>query len=156
MTTIIDGSAGITFPSGSNPQAAPAKIIQVVSGTYSTQVDTTSGSYVDTGLTATITPLFSTSKILILVNHQISVSSGSGYGNVALNRAGTNIAVFNANIIGGSTTLAVGSALSYVDSPATTSATIYKTQFQRVSSGGTFTSQQNGALASIVLLEIAQ
>jgi len=156
MTFIIDGTAGATFPNGTNPQAAPSKVLQVVSATYSTQVDTTSGSYVDTGLTATITPLFSTSKILVLVNHQISISASSGYGNVALNRAGSNIAVFNVNLISGSTAIAVGSALSYVDSPATTSATTYKTQIQRVSGGGTFTSQQNGALASIVLLEIAQ
>ena len=69
MTTIIDGSAGITFPNGSNAQAAPSKVLQVVTANTSGAVSTTSTSYVDTGLSCSITPLFSTSKILIMVNH---------------------------------------------------------------------------------------
>ena len=62
MTTIIDGSAGITFPN-STVQASAGQVLQVVNATYSTSTGTSSSSYVDTGLTASITPKFSTSKI---------------------------------------------------------------------------------------------
>ncbi len=40
-------------------------VLQVVNATYSTQLSTTSTSYVDTGLSASITPTSATSKILI-------------------------------------------------------------------------------------------
>jgi len=134
MTTIIDGSAGITFPAGGNPQAAPSKLLQVVNTTYSTNSSTGSSSYVDTGLTATITPQFSTSKILILVN-----MAGVYNGNTAANSGGFCINRAGAVIHGWEQICAVSSATAtspnsaqpsttYLDSPATTSATIYKVQ----------------------------
>ena len=43
-------------------------VLQVVSNTTSTQVSTTSGSYVTTDLTASITPSSASNKILVLVN----------------------------------------------------------------------------------------
>ena len=159
MTTIIDGSLGITFPvtagSASAVQASSGRVLQVVNATYSTQVDTTSGSWVDTGLTASITPSSSSNKILIIVNHQISIASGTGYGNVSLLRGSTFIDSMGVNFIAGNTTTAAGLGTNYLDSPATTSSTTYKTQIQRVSGGGTFTSQQNGATATMTLMEIA-
>ena len=72
MTTIIDGTAGITFPVGTNPQDAPSKVLQVVQGTLLTATSTTSTSLVTTGLTASITPLFSTSKIAIFITAPVS------------------------------------------------------------------------------------
>jgi len=141
-----------TIPRGTLPTGS---VLQVVNATYSTQVDTTSGSWVDTGLTASITPLFSTSKVLIIVNHQISISSGTGYGNVSLLRGASFIVSMGVNFIAGNTTTAAGLGTNYLDLPATTSSTAYKTQIQRVSGAGTFTSQQNSATATITLMEIA-
>lgn len=149
--TLPDATGTIAIQGGTGV----GKVLQVVQGTYSIQVDTTSGSYVDTGLTASITPTSSSSKVLVLVAHQISISSSTGYGNVQLLRGATSISVFGTNVIAGNSTIAVGLSVNYLDSPATTSSTTYKTQIQRTSGGGTFTSQQNGAMATMILMEIA-
>ena len=62
----IDVSGNITTtktPLGFVPSGG---ILQTVEATDSTQTTTTSGSYVDTGLTATITPSSTSSKILAI------------------------------------------------------------------------------------------
>ena len=48
--------------------AGAGQVLQVVNATYATEVGNSTSTYADTGLTATITPLFATSKILVLVN----------------------------------------------------------------------------------------
>jgi hypothetical protein len=47
------------------------KLLQLVQGTYSTQTGTSSTSYVDTGLSVTITPTLNTSKVLILISNPV-------------------------------------------------------------------------------------
>lgn len=157
MTFIIDGTNGATFPDSST-QAFSSKVLQVVNATYSTQVDTTSGSYVDTGLTATITPKFSTSKILVLITQPLANTGTSGYGNIQLLRGATGLGVFGINqaYSAGGVNSPNTFAFNYSDSPATTSATTYKTQFSRSSGGGTMTVQQNSSISTITLMEIAQ
>jgi hypothetical protein len=61
-----DGVEKASLPSGS--------VLQVVQSTFGTEVDVTSSSYVDSGLSATITPSATSSKVLILVT---MASSGS-------------------------------------------------------------------------------
>ena len=73
MTTIVDGTTGITFPSAiagvSATQQYSGRVLQVVSTTLTTAFSTTSGSMVDvTGLSLSITPTSATSKVLITVN----------------------------------------------------------------------------------------
>ena len=51
MATIISGDSG-----GTAVTTSTQKILQVVHATTTTQVDSTSASFVDTGLTASITP----------------------------------------------------------------------------------------------------
>ena len=43
------------------------KILQVVNATYSTQTTSSSSTYADTGLSASITPSSSSSKVLVIV-----------------------------------------------------------------------------------------
>jgi hypothetical protein len=163
MSLIIDGSAGVTFPAGGNPQAAPAGVIQVVQGTLSTQTSTASSSFSDIGLSATITPKFSTSKILAFVT-----LAGTGKNSADTNvkfillRGSTNI--FNIESQGGETGT---SALNIVgacagdclDSPATTSATTYKVQMSNsAASGLVYVCATSGTTptSTITLMEIAQ
>ena len=47
---------------------ASGKVLQVVNATYSTYTSTSSSTFADTGLTATITPTSATSKILVNVS----------------------------------------------------------------------------------------
>jgi hypothetical protein len=53
-------------------QLPTGSVLQVVQATYTTQTSYSSGStsYTDTGLSATITPKFATSKILIMIIQQ--------------------------------------------------------------------------------------
>ena len=144
--------------------AAPAgggKVLQVVSATYSTQTSTGTNTYIDSGLTLTITPTLNTSKVLALVMQPagcyINGTAVSNY--IKLMRGATNLTTtLNATLfIGGATSAGLETNsfanFSYLDSPATTSATTYKTQFLAGNSG-TALVQPNGALSSIILLEI--
>jgi hypothetical protein len=44
------------------------KVLQVVNASYATRTSSTTSTYADTGLTATITPTAATSKILVIAN----------------------------------------------------------------------------------------
>ena len=135
------------------------KVLQVVMGTHSTQETTNTGSYVDTGLTATITPSASGNKILVLVSQTgLYKTGGNAYLALQLLRDATSISEFEkiAGFTGTSTDNSVGgSGVSYLDSPNTTSATIYKTQFKRVSAVGSVITQHDGSMSTIILIEVA-
>ena len=132
------------------------KVLQVVAATYSTETQNTTSTYADTGLTATITPSLSTSKILVLVTQNgVAKNNDTGVG-IRLMRGATNIAQI-ADVLNNtaSALLQNGNAnVSYLDSPATTSATTYKTQFNSFQNISYARVQNNGNLSSIVLLEI--
>ena len=54
----------------------PGHVIQVAQGTTTTQTSATGSTYVDTTLTASITPTSSSSKILIVASQQMSSNNG--------------------------------------------------------------------------------
>jgi len=166
MTVIIDGTAGITFPSGSGTQAAQSKVLQVVTATYGTQVSSTSGTYATTGLTASITPLFSTSKVAVfaMVSYQ-TLGNNTGLG-LALYKGGS--VLWNPSlaysggpygaIYGSASALAGFIPLNYIDSPATTSSTTYAIYFASYNSTGVKVQPSdttNNGQSSIILMEIA-
>ena len=163
---IIDGTNGLTF-NNATTQASAGVVLQVVNATYSTQTSSTSGStWIDSGLTATITPKFSTSKILCLVSANGLRKVGTSNGGVAVglqllrgSSSIVNIGLDNAATEtvanGGLNTTA--SSTSYLDSPATTSATTYKMQFNNARGVSDAVYVQIGsATSTITLLEIAQ
>ena len=53
------------------------KVLQVVMGTTNTAASTGSATYTDTGLSATITPSATSSKVLAMVNQPLTVSSAT-------------------------------------------------------------------------------
>lgn len=144
--------------------AAGGKILQVVQGTLTSLFSTTSTSLTDTGLSVSITPSSSSSKIAIFASGYAWVA-GSGaktenLGQFSLLRTTTQL---QANSIGyynlASSTageMAAPINFSYVDSPSTTSATTYKIQ-AKVTSAATTTVYLNGSstiIASIIAMEI--
>ena len=150
--------------------AAGGKVLQVVYAETTTVTTTTSGSYVDvTNLTASITPATTGSKILVLVEMQVSVERDN-YPNcgVKLLRGATVIATkedfFTSNQ--GSTSpngipkFVVSAPLIELDSPSTTSSTTYKMQISLLATGNNGTTSANGSVfggnprSSITLLEI--
>ena len=113
------------------------KILQVVSSHLTTQMTSTSTSFVDIGLSASITPSATSSKILILINVAFSLN-GDNNASLQLLRDSTVInsgvggthqswATINAN----ATAFRYSNpqqACNYLDSPSTTSAITYKVQ----------------------------
>jgi hypothetical protein len=144
--------AGTIFPAGA--------VLQVVQGTTSAAVSNSTTTYADTGLTATITPKFATSKILVFVSQLTNKSNGATENavNIKLFRAAVNVGQFiYAQGYTGAATTAYGQiAFQYLDSPATTSATAYKTQFSNNSATAAVSVQPGSVAASvIILMEIA-
>jgi hypothetical protein len=136
-------------------------VLQVVTGTYSTGTSTSGTAYIDTGLTASITPTNSTSKILVIV-HQAdpfkSVGNVSSAVNIKLVRNSTDLITFGlANCFTGTSMQNNGTSIgtSYLDSPATTSSTTYKTQFANYTSASQVAVQASGGTSTITLMEIS-
>jgi hypothetical protein len=161
MPTIIDGTAGITFPN-STIQASAGQVLQVVNATYASTASNTTTTFADTGLTATITPKFATSKILVIASvNGLEKSNGNSTNSLMLRllRAGTNISDFvrYGGFQAATTTLISPSgSINYLDSPATTSATIYKVQFANAVNASSVMVQSNQDVSTITLMEIAQ
>lgn len=165
MAIVLDGTSGITTPAlDSVARFATAdmplgSVIQVVTGTYSVDTSTTSTSFVDTGLTATITPSSATSKVLVLVTmpgvYKASVVAGSAV-NLQILRSATTIHLSTAiSFNNAAHQQNTPFAASVLDSPATTSATTYKLQVASGDGNQVITNVNAQASGTITLMEIA-
>ena len=145
---------------------ALGKVLQVVNVTYGTPTTTSSNVYSDTGLTASITPSSTSSKILVFVTLNGCMKATGATGIACKLVRGTtdihNIESLATYTGGGSTQeIAIGSiSTSYLDSPSSISSTSYKVQFKSFNnvayvyinneSGGSGTS-----VSTMTLMEIA-
>lgn len=168
-----DGTTSLYYDDGSSQQwvqfgAAPVttgKILQVVNATHSTQVIVSSTTYGATGLTASITPSSTSSKVLVIItnpmrawNKNISTTT-SGQAFSKLYRNGSEVHDFysfryydNASI---QRDMEWNGTLTFMDSPGTTSSVSYE---QYIASSGTNFSAYSCYLnntASITLMEVA-
>jgi hypothetical protein len=133
------------------------KVLQVVSATLADDTSSSSTSYVDTGLSATITPTSATSKILVIQSSTVDISSGNANNAISLKlvRASTDILVLDDLFFTGTALRKLASySYSYLDSPATTSATTYKIQFCNNVAAADVTFAANNNTATLLLLEI--
>jgi hypothetical protein len=140
------------------------KVLQVVSATYSTSTLIASTSFTDSGLSLAITPSSATSKVLVLVNQSMGISRGAADadGYLQLVRGATSIfastSSYGLYVGSGSNSaqLYISAALSFLDSPSTTSSTTYKTQLKvpNTANSGQVYAQSNSEVSSIILLEI--
>jgi len=148
---VLTANAGIIIPSGAtitnNGTASGfGKIGQVVTSTLSSQVSLTISGATDIGLSASITPTSTSSKILILYKLNYSNASGDGFvgrlvrnsTNIFLGDSGTGqqgTLSFQTANMNNYWSLEAGG--SFLDTPSTTSSTTYK--FQAVPTAGTLT-----------------
>ena len=152
----------LTVAGGVPTWATPAgggKVLQVIMGSTATQAFSTTNTLIDTGLTATITPSSNTSKVLVMVVHNgCRKGTTDTYGRIVLLRGATTLVTQDERIArtGNVVTNGIGSsAINYLDSPATTSATTYKTQQSEVNATSYFLTQDGGlATSTIILMEI--
>ena len=155
------------LPVDGAPTSGGGGIVQMVmtsSINSGSQFSTGSGSFVDvTGYNCTITPKFSTSKILITSNPIMLLNNGSGNSQrVALKllRGSTSIFEqddFASHQVDGASAVYIdylGMALyhQHLDSPGTTSAVTYKIQIRQHAGGGTTYVQAN---SSMCLMEVS-
>lgn len=122
-------------------------VVQVKSATKTDTFTTSSTSYVDvTGLSVSITPTSASNKVFIIATTTGSGSAGTNIAYLQLVRDSTALALGDAagsrsQATGGFAALGTNNqsspSMSYLDSPATTSATTYKVQM-RVHAGTGF------------------
>jgi hypothetical protein len=141
------------------------KVLQVVYAATDTGVITASSSLVDTGLTATITPTLATSKILVIFSQNgCGKSSANAQTRMTLGLLrGATVLEYFADLAGWTNSAAANYfnniSGTYLDAPATTSATTYKTQMLSegalsfVAAQDTYASTYKSA-SSITLMEI--
>lgn len=155
---VLTVASGI--PSWATPAGGGGKVLQVVYGSTSTNTANSTTTYADTTLTATITPTLSTSKVLVIVNQ-----NGCGHGAVnaiewlRIMRGATEILEIS-DLIGytasATTMFGLSVGATKLDSPATTSATTYKTQFRSEDTNTVRVQGNNSGTcnSTITLLEI--
>jgi hypothetical protein len=153
-------TAATALPAGSlNSLRGAFRILQVVMGSTTTPTVNSTSTYADTTLTATITCQSSSSKVLVLVSHPTVSKAGdlNSGANLRLLRGSGVIATFGAGIgyTGSTLPITASSSLSYLDTPATTSATTYKTQLSNNANAASVTVQTSSSISTIILLEVS-
>lgn len=137
------------------------RILQVISGFTDAQNSSSSSTYIDSGLTATITPQSTSSKIVAVYSQNIytgSAATGAGLRLVRnLPSANTVLRTDIDLSYGTASGILVQQTFIYVDSPSSTSAITYKTQFCRTLGSGTVFVQANSGsqIGNILLLEVS-
>ena len=136
------------------------KVLQVVQGTHAGTLSITTQSYVDTGLSASITPSSTSNKVLVLIDFNIEQITSGNSANGVIDRNGTHVGAdpfgiySNSNVVDGETF-----SHSYLDSPSSTSALTYKFQMKNEASGYTTkygsASSGNSAVNTMILMEVS-
>jgi hypothetical protein len=165
ISSIVADSATATGLKWAAPAGGGGKVLQVVSAVSTTQTSIATTTLTDTTITATITPTAATSTILVIIsaeffNNALANNVGS---KARLLRASTTIADYTGesfNYLAATGATAVSFAgifpVTYLDSPATTSATTYKLQAAMNATGGSasIAFQYLSTPSTITLLEI--
>jgi len=159
---VATGSSGQILTSagaGAAPtMAAGGKVLQVVNQVQATEVVMSSSTYADTGVSLAITPSATSSKILVICSNDLTKYIGDDWANIRCYRDSTEI---GGTIIGRriADTDASGKSQSVfsftiLDSPSTTSAVTYKTQFNANSGNCTVRFNHGSGSSTICLMEI--
>jgi hypothetical protein len=172
MSIVLDGNGAITGLTATGISAVQnvgyanlpsGSVLQVVSTVNSTSYSGTSGAEVYTGMSASITPKYSTSKILVIfaTNQSLSTPTNNAAAVFLLRRGtSTGATLMTQTRVGayrGGGLIQVGSAmtLSVLDSPATTSAVIYGIFESNIDGTNTWELNQSGGISNLTILEIA-
>jgi len=150
----------IQAPTGYDLQMPAGAVIQTVTFQDSGSLtETTSTSFVATGLTKTITPKFASSKIRIDISFLADAGDTGSAVWFTVKRGSTNLSSNSLSAFTGLSTVANGRILtgishSYLDSPNTTSATTYEVYMKSGNSSHTVRLRTDESVATLILTEI--
>ena len=172
MTVPSDGSvteSKIGSGAVTSAKLSSGKVLQVVSVVDSTEVIVNNQTYTDTGLTANITPISTSSKVLVMVNHSYLSSSTNTthFAGIKLLRGSTDI--FDPQATNSTGPFGIGINLAgshysffpmqFLDSPNSTSQQTYKTQCRNYTSTTTFrvnpSAASNNGESVMTLMEVS-
>ena len=133
-------------------------ILQVVQSVVTAGFSSSSGSFVTTGLTANITPKFSTSKVLVIAAMQTAQQASNQPVTETIYRNSTNLGNASSGFAGtysaaGGYTVSTNSIV-YLDSPATTASTTY-TLYAKSDTGSAFNIGGGNQPITLTLMEVA-
>ena len=133
------------------------KILQVIEDLSDVEFESSSSSFVTTGLSVNITPSATSSKILIMATPQVDNKSATSYLHATIYRDSTNLAVGTEGMqiwyFGDGSRSYGGLPLMKLDSPNTTSQVTYAV-YVRSNGGGTLRVGQSNLRQSIVVMEV--
>lgn len=161
---VLAVNSGATAPEWKTPSGG-GKVLQVVQATTTTATTIASTTFTDTTLTATITPSATSSKILVMVAQFVATIANTRQAQMGINlmRGATQLGDFGntgyetyGGRFDGSTLALVRTIVNfqYLDSPATTSATTYKTQgkVDTTANAAAVYFQETGSTNSVMIL----
>lgn len=168
MISYLDDANRVDYYNGSAWKPV-SQILQVVSTTKTDSFSTNSQTFVDvTGVSASITPSSSTSKILILVAGVVGNTGSGQLSPVNLVRNSTNIAQSTGATANATLTIYTNNAnnnsgfsICFLDSPSTSSSTTYKLQIRTngassATIGRIAPNTDWGSITTITLIEVAE
>jgi hypothetical protein len=155
---VLQVNSGATAPEWATP-AGGGKVLQVLQQFYSTQTDSSSSTFADTGITLNITPSSASSKVLAIVSINGCLKTEGNTSNalsLRLMRGATQLMESEDNGFSNSALyLYMGTlGMVYLDSPSTTSATTYKVQFRNPVGASLVRINASSSESTITLMEI--
>ena len=148
---------GTSIDLGASETITAGKVLQVVSATSTSPKSTTSTSFVDTNLSASITPSSSSNKVLVLVQGQMYIATDGGQAVTTILRGTTNLGNSDRGMMQHSDfedRFQANDSMIYLDSPSATTSTTYKVQIKVYSGSHTIHFGVDNTPQTMTLLEI--
>jgi hypothetical protein len=162
-TILTTASSGQSIPKAALPTGSVLQVVQTSTTTSTTT--STNATWTDvTNFTASITPISSSSKVLVMISAQWELYKAGAEvtGAFKIVRGSTDIFLENNNSQGFEAATNGGRTYMdgrwngvYLDSPATTSSTTYKLQFRLATNGQITVNSQTNNTGTVILMEIA-
>jgi hypothetical protein len=138
------------------------RIAQVVHGFTSTGVSSATGTYINTGLSATITPTSATSRIIVLVEQNGIFRNGTAHTFLGLRLMRDSTQLRQVDTYAATTLTPVlaeigvgGIGINHVETSGSTTARTYRTMFASANGQPTVNVQfANAATSTITLIEV--
>ena len=128
------------------------KVLQVQNQRLTTEFNTNNSSFQDTGVTKSITPSATSSKILVIYGSGMNYTSSGTEMAMTCLRDSTQLNNPIINLDGTAST--GGSAFMILDEPNTTSSVTYKVQIRKSNGSGNVYVSVNNSLSTFTLMEI--